>query len=52
MIDGHRMSGVTLGPQSEILGVYSGRTSDESDLGYVWLMDAVDHICDDGVLGG
>lgn len=37
--------------QSQIIGVYSGRTSDESDLGYVWRMDEVDAICTNGVPG-
>jgi hypothetical protein len=41
----------TLGTDSDILGVYSGRTSDESDLGFVWPMDEVDEICRDGVPG-
>jgi hypothetical protein len=43
--------GHTLGPRSELVGVYSGRTSDESDLGYVWLVDEVDMICRSGVAG-
>lgn len=38
-------------PDSELLGVYSGRTSDESDLGFVWAMDQVDEICRGGVQG-
>jgi hypothetical protein len=41
----------TTGPQSELLGVYSGRTNDESDLGFVWAMEHVDVICRDGVRG-
>jgi hypothetical protein len=41
----------TLGDQAELLGVYSGRTSDDSDLGFVWVMEYVDEICRDGVLG-
>lgn len=38
-------------PDSQLLGVYSGRTSDESDLGFVWPMDEVDEICRNGVQG-
>ncbi|WP_165691572.1 trypsin-like peptidase domain-containing protein [Mycobacterium numidiamassiliense] len=38
-------------PDSDLLGVYSGRTSDESDLGFVWGMDHVDEICRNGVPG-
>ena len=41
----------TVFPDSDILGVYSGRTSDESDLGFVWAMDEVDEICRNGVQG-
>jgi hypothetical protein len=48
-VDGR--AGVTDRPHSELAGVYSGRTSDESDLGYVWRMDEVDVICRDGVRG-
>lgn len=43
--------GLSVLPQSELVGVYSGRTSDESDLGYVWLMEAVDQICRNGERG-
>lgn len=32
-------------PDSDLLGVYSGRTNNESDLGFVWPMDEVDEIC-------
>jgi hypothetical protein len=39
------------GTNSEIIGVYSGRTHSDSDLGYVWRIDEVDPICTDGVLG-
>jgi hypothetical protein len=39
----------TIGPLSEILGVYSGRTNDESDLGFVWALEHVDVICRQGV---
>jgi hypothetical protein len=35
----------TAGGQSRILGVYSGRTSPESDLGFVWRIEEVDTIC-------
>jgi hypothetical protein len=47
--DGSR--GITLGPHSEIVGVYSGRTHPDSDLGYAWRIDDVDTICTDGVPG-
>ncbi|WP_199253628.1 hypothetical protein [Mycolicibacterium mengxianglii] len=43
--------GVTTAPVSQLVGVYSGRTSDESDLGFVWRMDEVEVICRDGVPG-
>jgi hypothetical protein len=43
--------GRTPWPDSDLLGVYSGRTSDESDLGFVWAMDEVDQICREGVPG-
>lgn len=36
---------------SDLLGVYSGRTSNESDLGFVWRIDEVDEICRNGVQG-
>ncbi len=45
------LRGFTGGPDSELVGVYSGRTSDESDLGFVWDMNEVDAICRDGVPG-
>jgi hypothetical protein len=45
------MPGVTIGSDSDLVGVYSGRTSDESDLGFVWRMDEVDEICRGGVQG-
>lgn len=48
---GQRVEGFTLGPRSELVGVYSGRTSDESDLGYVWPVDEIDVICRSGVAG-
>ena len=41
----------TIGQDSDLLGVYSGRTSDESDIGFVWFMDEVDVICRSGVRG-
>lgn len=44
-------AGITQFPDSELLGVYSGRTSDESDLGFVWPMDEVDEICRNGAPG-
>jgi hypothetical protein len=37
--------------ESQLLGVYSGRTSKESDLGFVWSIDEVDEICRNGVVG-
>ena len=43
--------GVTTGPVSQLIGVYSGRTSDESDLGFVWRVDEVEVTCRDGVPG-
>ena len=43
--------GRATGSDSELLGVYSGRTSKESDLGFVWVMDEVDEICRNGVQG-
>lgn len=43
--------GRTVLPDSDLLGVYSGRTSDESDLGFVWSMDEVDEICRNGAQG-
>jgi hypothetical protein len=48
---GKAIQGYTLGPRSEIVGVYSGRTSNESDLGYVWPIDEVEVICRTGVPG-
>jgi hypothetical protein len=39
------------GAQSQLLGLYSGRTSDESDLGFVWALEHVDVICRSGVPG-
>jgi hypothetical protein len=43
--------GRSINPDSDLLGVYSGRTSDESDLGFVWPLDEVDEICRNGVPG-
>ena len=34
---------------SRLLGVYSGRTSDVSDLGFVWRIEEIPAICRDGV---
>jgi hypothetical protein len=34
---------------SQLLGVYSGRTSDESDLGFVWRIQAIPELCRSGV---
>lgn len=44
-------TGITIGSHSELLGVYSGRTHTDSDLGYVWRIDEVDTICRAGVRG-
>lgn len=41
----------TIGSDSDLLGVYSGRTSKESDLGFVWRIDEVDEICRNGAQG-
>ncbi|MEW1737985.1 trypsin-like peptidase domain-containing protein [Nocardia beijingensis] len=38
-------------PVSRLVGVYSGRVSDESDLGYVWTVEAVNELCREGVRG-
>ncbi|MET7769092.1 hypothetical protein [Nocardia sp. NPDC005366] len=38
-------------PVSRLIGVYSGRISAESDLGYVWTVEALDEICRDGAPG-
>lgn len=46
-----RQAGSSEFPDSQLLGVYSGRTRDESDLGFVWPMDEVDEICRSGVQG-
>lgn len=43
--------GLTIGSHSELVGVYSGRTHKDSDLGFVWRIDEVDVICTDGVAG-
>ncbi|MDX1870690.1 hypothetical protein SBI67_01025 [Mycolicibacterium sp. 120266] len=43
--------GITQRPQSQVVGVYSGRTSDESDLGYVWPIAEVEEICRSGTAG-
>jgi S1-C subfamily serine protease len=43
--------GLTIGSHSELVGVYSGRTHKDSDLGFVWRIDEVDAICKDGVNG-
>lgn len=43
--------GITSRPQSQIVGVYSGRTSDDSDLGYVWPIAEVEEICRNGASG-
>ncbi|MBF6469976.1 trypsin-like peptidase domain-containing protein [Nocardia beijingensis] len=38
-------------PVSRLIGVYSGRISIESDLGYVWTVEALNEICREGVRG-
>ena len=43
--------GITSRPQSQIVGVHSGRTSDDSDLGYVWPIAEVEEICRNGASG-
>lgn len=43
--------GLTFGANSELVGVYSGRTHKDSDLGFVWRIDEVDVICEEGVPG-
>jgi hypothetical protein len=43
--------GLTIGSHSELVGVYSGRTHKNSDLGFVWRIDEVDVICRDGAPG-
>lgn len=45
------MPGRAINPDSDLLGVYSGRTSDESDIGFVWPLDVVDEICRAGTPG-
>jgi hypothetical protein len=47
----NKMPAVTIGPDLDLVGVYSGRTRDDSDLGFVWRMDEVDEICRNGVQG-
>jgi hypothetical protein len=36
---------------SRVLGVYSGRTSPDSDLGFAWRIEQVDIICREGKRG-
>lgn len=40
------------GPAERFLGVYSGRISEQSDLGFVWRVDAVREIIEGGQRGG
>ena len=42
---------VFAGPLEQFIGVYSGRISDESDLGFVWKAAAVCDVVDSGVPG-
>ncbi|MCU1699427.1 MAG: hypothetical protein JWR34_5490 [Mycobacterium sp.] len=42
---------VTKGTQSKLLGVYTGRVNDDSDLGFVWRIGEVWTICREGVRG-
>lgn len=37
------------GPTQKLLGVYSGRLNEESDLGMVWRLDAVQAVIEGGV---
>jgi len=39
------------GPVERFLGVYSGRISDQSDLGFVWKEEVVRDIVERGVKG-
>ena len=38
------------GPVQELIGVYSGRINDDSDVGVVWKRDAVREIVEDGIV--
>lgn len=40
---------VTKGTQSKLLGIYTGRVNDDSDLGFVWRIGEVWAICREGV---
>ncbi len=51
VIRNDNLPAITRGSDSDLVGVYSGRTSDESDLGFVWHIDEVDEICRRGVYG-
>lgn len=42
---------IFVGPVEQFVGVYSGRISDQSDLGFVWKASAVQEIVDNGVPG-
>lgn len=42
---------VLAGPLEQFVGVYSGRISDESDLGFVWKATVVREVVDSGVPG-
>ncbi|MDQ4126252.1 MAG: serine protease [Actinomycetota bacterium] len=42
---------VVSGPVTDLLGIYSGRISEESDLGVVWKSSVIREIIDEGVQG-
>lgn len=42
---------ITAGPVEELLGVYSGRINEQSDLGFVWKRTAISRIVESGVQG-
>ena len=52
---GHRMSdgalAMTGGPLADLVGVYSGRMSKDSDLGHVWKRQALVEIATSGTRG-
>ncbi|WCS20135.1 serine protease [Mycobacterium marinum] len=47
----NNMPAITTVPNSDVVGVYAGRTSKESDLGFVWPIEDVDDICRSGLRG-
>jgi len=38
-------------PLARLLGVYSGRVNEQSDIGYVWKIAAIREILEGGVIG-